>query len=149
MADSLFLLDGEAFLPTELARGPWSPDALHGGPVAALLARAADRIPAPGPMQVARLTLDLLRPVPLAPLTLASRVLRPGKKVQVVEIVLRAPAGEVARAVVLRLRSQAVPLPAELPVPRAEPIALPETLDPVKPRFEALSAAFHSHATEH
>src|SRR5206468_551060 len=40
MSEALFVLEGERFLPTELCRGPWSPDAQHGGPPAALLARA-------------------------------------------------------------------------------------------------------------
>lgn len=150
MADSLFLPDGEAFVPTELARGPWSPNALHGGSVAALLARAAERIASPGPMQVARMSLDLLRPVPSLPLTVVSRVLRPGKKIQVAEIVLRAGEQELARAVVLRIRSEAVALPADIPVPAAEAIAPPERLDPVRSAwFEDRYVAYHSHATEH
>ncbi len=32
MADALFERDGSRFVPTELARGPWTPGALHGGP---------------------------------------------------------------------------------------------------------------------
>ena len=43
MADALFApLEAERFLPEPYARGPWSPDALHGGPVAALLGGAAE-----------------------------------------------------------------------------------------------------------
>lgn len=30
MAEALFLRDGEAYVPTENASGPWSPDYLHG-----------------------------------------------------------------------------------------------------------------------
>ena len=51
------------WLPTDLARGPWDPGALHGGPVAALLARAAE--PLLEPLQPVRLTVELLRPVPM------------------------------------------------------------------------------------
>ena len=42
MPDALFERDGARFVPTELCRGPWSPDAQHGGPPAVLLARAAE-----------------------------------------------------------------------------------------------------------
>jgi hypothetical protein len=41
---------------------------------------------------VARLTVDLMRPVPVAPLTLAVEVLREGKKIQLVSARLLATA---------------------------------------------------------
>ena len=66
MGDALFERSGDDFLPTEITRGPWSPDALHGGPVSALLAGLAEALPRPGPMMPARITIELLRPVPLA-----------------------------------------------------------------------------------
>ena len=64
---ALFVPDGRRLVPTERARGPWSPNALHGGPVAALVARAAESQPGGEELQLARITLELLRPVPLAP----------------------------------------------------------------------------------
>ena len=76
-----FSLDGERFVPSASARGPWSPRHQHGGPPAALLARAFQRQIAPG-TQIARLTFDFLRPVPLAPLSVVTRVVRAGAKVQ-------------------------------------------------------------------
>jgi hypothetical protein len=67
MSDALFTVHHERVTPTELARGPWDPRALHGGPVAALLARAVERADDAGtPFHVARLTVELLRPVPKA-----------------------------------------------------------------------------------
>ena len=43
--DALFtVLDDGRVQATELARGPWDPDALHGGPVAALAARALEAV---------------------------------------------------------------------------------------------------------
>ena len=51
------------------------------GPPAALLARAFARQAGPD-AQLTRLTFDFLRPVPLAPLTVATRVVRAGAKVQ-------------------------------------------------------------------
>ena len=68
----LFVPDGRRLVPTERARGPWSPDALHGGPVAALVARAAETVPGGEELQLVRITLELLRPVPMAPLAVTS-----------------------------------------------------------------------------
>ncbi len=82
---SLFEPDGRNWMPTELARGPWDPGALHGGPVAALIAREMERLDAPVPMRLSRLTVELLRPVPLAPLSVVAEVVRPGAKVGMLE----------------------------------------------------------------
>jgi hypothetical protein len=34
--EALFILDRDRLVPTELVRGPWRPDAQHGGPPAAV-----------------------------------------------------------------------------------------------------------------
>ena len=76
---------------------PVGSGAMHGGPPAALLARAVEQCD-PGPANfVARLTVELLRPVPLVPLTISARTLRPGKMVHWIEAILRAGDVEVAR----------------------------------------------------
>jgi hypothetical protein len=82
MSESIFTRDGELFVPSELARGPWSPDAQHGGAPAALLARVVEQFDGGDAMFVARLTLELLRPVPIAPLAVRVAMRRPGRKVQ-------------------------------------------------------------------
>src|SRR6266508_2268290 len=94
---------------------------MHGGAPAALLARAIERFE-PGPAShIARLTVELLRPVPLAPLTVTTRMARPGKKVQPVEASLFAGDQEVVRTTGLRLRVAPLDLPPglapEYPVP--------------------------------
>jgi hypothetical protein len=122
MTDAIFHVEGDRAIPTELARGPWSPDAQHGGPAAALLARALERAD-PGPASfVARLTIELLRPVPLTPLVVRARTVRPGRKVQWLEATLLANDAEVARATALRLR---VDPSLDLPVPDLGPTPLP------------------------
>ncbi len=151
MPDALFRPDGDRFVPHELARGPWSPNALHGGPVAALLARTAEHVPAPGPMHPARFNVELMRPVPLAPLTATARVIRPGKKVQWVEASLLADGNEVARATLLRIRSDEVPWPEEvaggdvtLPMPG------PDAVEAIAPAFVTGELpGYHNTATEH
>jgi hypothetical protein len=106
---AMFERDGSRFVPTQLARGPWSPKALHGGAPSALFATVCE-MHDPGPAAfVARLTIELMRPVPLAPLEMKVRTIRPGRKVQWIEAMLSDESGhEVARATVLRLRSDDV-----------------------------------------
>src|SRR5207344_3429748 len=88
------------------------PGAQHGGAPAALIARAVERAESVVPMDVVRITYELLRPVPLAPIELATRVLRDGKRVQLVEASLCAAEQEVVRATALRIRSDDVSAPA-------------------------------------
>jgi acyl-coenzyme A thioesterase PaaI-like protein len=104
--DSLFVPDGERFVPTEHTRGPWDPRFQHGGAPAALLARCVERVESPVPMETARITVELLRPVPVGtPLLVQTRLARPGKKVQLVEATMTTGDGtELCRAVALRIR---------------------------------------------
>ncbi len=106
---ALFERDGSRYVPTQLARGPWSPNALHGGAPSALFATVCEQHD-PGPAAfVARITVELMRPVPLAPLELRVRTIRPGKKVQWLEAsLLDADEREMAHATVLRIRSDEV-----------------------------------------
>ncbi len=101
---ALFLPDGGRVMPTARARGPWSGSALHGGPVAALVVGSVeDQSPDDG-LQLARVTLELIRPVPVAPLTVSSSLVRPGRKVQLVDTVVEADGVEVAWSRALRIR---------------------------------------------
>jgi hypothetical protein len=109
--EALFVPDGDLVVPTDLARGPWDLGALHGGPVAAVLARAAERTESDVAMQLARLTVELLRPVPVAALAIGTRVVRPGRKVQLVEVTVEAGDQQVARAIALRIRTANVTVP--------------------------------------
>lgn len=148
MALPLFEPAGDgAWRATESARGPWSPEALHGGPVAALLARAIEAVEAPGPMAPARLTVELLRPVGLDdPVTVTADVLRPGRKVQLVEAILEGPAGPLARARALRIREEAVPVPSG-PTEVVPPGPEHGTGSP--PWREDEPVAFHNTGVEH
>jgi hypothetical protein len=102
--DALFHPDGDRWMPSEFARGPWSPDALHGGPVAALIAGGVEECPSDEPMDVLRLTVELLRPVPLAPLSMAATVSRPGRKVQLIDVRIFAADRDLAWGRALRIR---------------------------------------------
>jgi hypothetical protein len=113
---ALFLPDAGLWMPTELSRGPWDPRALHGGPVAALVARAVEACEPDPATHVARLTLELLRPVPVAPLEVTAVMARPGRKVQVVDVTVSSDGSMLAlgRALRIRMLDEAAPEAEEL-----------------------------------
>ncbi len=149
----------DGWTATELARGPWDPRHCHGGPVAALLARAvehADRVAESGAdiaidWQIARLTVELTRPVPVGvPLTLTTQVERPGRKVSLVAAILSDGDAEVARARSLRIRTVDVELPPDTVQPVADPPGLPGEGRTIRSLWGTEGGiAFHTHACEH
>jgi hypothetical protein len=82
---AMFERDGERFTPTLASQGPWDPTTLHGGPIAALLARETERADLDAEMRVGRLTIDLLRPVPMHPLMLRHEIVRQGRQIAIVD----------------------------------------------------------------
>ncbi len=88
-----FVPDGERFVATASTRGPWSPDHQHGGPPAALCVRALEALAGAG-MLLTRLTVDFLRPVPIAALTVKTETVRAGRKVQRLRAMLLDARGE-------------------------------------------------------
>jgi hypothetical protein len=101
---AVFTSSGGRFVATELARGPWDPDAQHGGAPAALLIRAFEQMEGDPNLMLSRVTYELLRPVPLGELEVTCSVLRPGRRVQLLEGTIRAPDGtEVVRARALKV----------------------------------------------
>jgi hypothetical protein len=120
MPDAFFLpLAPDRFQATELTRGPWDPGLQHAGPPAALLGRAVERLGDRSDLQVARVTFEIARPLPIAELRVAARPLRGGRSVELVEAILLAGEAEVMRATALRVRTADLDLPAGLaPGPR-------------------------------
>ena len=86
--EALYEPDGDGYRATELTRGPWNPDHQHAGPPAALLARAVEGASAIAGGQTARLSYDILAPVPLGPMRTETRVLRAGRRVEQIEATL-------------------------------------------------------------
>ena len=115
--EAIYRVDGNRAETSALAGGPWDPKLQHGAAPSSLICWAVERLPSPVPMRVARLTVDLMRPVPVAPLTLAVEVLREGKKIQLVQVRLLANGTDVVRATALRIRREerALPSPAATP----------------------------------
>ena len=120
MPEAFFLPAGpDRFRATELTRGPWDPGLQHAGPPAALLGRAVERHGDRGNLQVARVTFEIARPLPIAELAVATRTRRGGRSVELVEATLSAGEVELMRATALRVRTAELDLPAGLvPGPR-------------------------------
>jgi hypothetical protein len=91
-------LGGGRFASTAYTAGPWSSDAQHGGPPAALLTRAMEHCGADANQRMARVTIDILRPVPVAPLDVRVRVVRPGRRITLLEAIAEAEGREVVQA---------------------------------------------------
>jgi len=130
VTDALYAADGDSFVPSAFTRGPWSPDHQHAGPPSALLARAlagASRIVGG---QTVRIAFDILRPVPIVPLTIATRPLRPGRNVEQLEatLALAADGTELMRARAWRMRADPIVLDDGLSDPSGGP-APPEDFE--------------------
>lgn len=78
----------ERFTSHPTTAGPWTAAAQHGGPPAALLGRALEHVTSPGAAVLGRVSLDLLGPVPVGPVSVESRELRPGRSVSLCEATL-------------------------------------------------------------
>jgi len=133
--DAIWHLDGDLAVPTELARGPWSPHAQHGGAPSALLAGLLERF-APGPADfTARLNLELMRVVPITPLRVERTVIRPGRKIQIVQGSLFDGDVEVVRATALRLRTVGARFGDIVASDRADPLPPPGEPGPLPLRL--------------
>jgi hypothetical protein len=111
--ESVFQLDDGRFVPTEHARGPWSPEALHGGAPAALFTAAFERMQPGAEMPIGRIGVEYLRPLAFAPMELSTRIARPGRRVQELAGELRSGGELICRASALRVAA----IPEGLPGP--------------------------------
>jgi hypothetical protein len=148
----LFEIDGSSVRATELSRGPWDERHCHGGPVAALLARAVLGADDSADLwQVSRLTIELTRPVPvLAPMSVSVTVERPGRKVSLVAAVLRDGEVEVARVRALRIRRLDLDLPEDANLAVDQLLAPPDTAASERAQWAVRDqVAFHADACEH
>jgi hypothetical protein len=102
----------DTFVASPATVGPWSPRAQHGGPPSALAARAIELHEPDEGQRLARVAVDILRPVPVAKLTVRARTVRPGRRVTLVEAVMEADGQEVLHARGWRLALSSAELPA-------------------------------------
>ncbi|MEJ7714707.1 MAG: thioesterase family protein [Thermoleophilaceae bacterium] len=115
--EAFYLPDGDAYRATESTRGPWDPGSQHAGPPCALLGRELDRAGELQSGRLARATFEILRPVPIASLTVRAEVARGGRSVELVEGVMEHEGQPVLRARGWRVRTEALDLDAHTPEP--------------------------------
>jgi len=128
MPEYMYTRDGDAFIPTRHAGSPWSATSQHGGPVNALFMRTMEKTVEDTGMRVARLTVDILKPVPMAPLTVTATVRRQGRSMATIDAELTrlddaAPIA-LARSIALKVREDL----ETLFVPETEKLPGPEGL---------------------
>lgn len=146
--DALFVVRGDSIVPTDLARGPWREDALHGGAVGALVIWAFEgRERSLMPNRLVRVVVDLLRPVPIRPLTLELEPVRYGRSVEVVDLTVRAGECLMARASATWMCSSDLVLP-ETPATGAKQQLLPPPRSGLKHVDRSLWSGFHSHGMD-
>ncbi len=117
----------DTYESTELTRGPWDAESQHAGPPAALLARAVERIARPG-LRIARLTYDIARRVPIAPLTVTASMVREGRSICVAQAAIE----PYMRCTALLIRTA----PEVAPAMAAGPLVLPPSASQHEPFFD-------------
>ncbi len=135
---------------TALTIGPWDPGLQHAGPPAALLAREVERTSAIPHGQTVRLTYDILGPVPVGPVRVRADVIRPGRRIELLEGALSGEDGRMLmRVAAWRMRNDSDLRPAELTDPGTDladthPLPpLPEASRPEEPDFFSQDVAYH------
>ena len=126
MTEASFTADGDRLVPSAWARSPWSDEMLNGHHIGGLVAWGVQRdTPEPG-FHVTRLTVDMVRPVPMRPLRVLTRRVRDGRRLRAVEVSVVDGDVEVTRGSALLLsRSEHpegqpwTPEPWDVPPPEA------------------------------
>ncbi len=107
----------DSFVATPATAGPWSAQSQHGGPPSALAARAMElHEPDPG-QRLARVAVDILRPVPVGKVAVRTRMVRPGRRVALLETVMEADGQDVLHARGWRIAIPGDAVPAVPAVP--------------------------------
>ncbi|MEV4573407.1 acyl-CoA thioesterase domain-containing protein [Nonomuraea jabiensis] len=117
-------------VPAPHARGPWSPDMLHGRLLGGLAARAIERRYAQPGLHFARLTVDLFRNSPMVPVTVETSLVRAGRRILVADAVITTEQGAIGRAGAVLLRQGEQPEgeqtfvtpPWDTPAPSGPPV---------------------------
>ena len=123
--NSLFIKDGDHYIPTDSAASPWGPTTMHGGSSTALMAAVMEEHFSSSEMQLARLTVDLFRSVPMVPLRVECETVRDGKRVKMFDVSVYNEDTKVCRASGLVLHKY----PIEVPEQVASAPGLPEAVE--------------------
>ena len=106
LPEAFYLPRGDdEFDSTRATTSPWDERMQHGGPPAALLARAVERVREDKSMSIGRLTIDMLGPIPQGRIRTEATIVRPGKRIELVEAKLWAEDRLAVTATAWRMRS--------------------------------------------
>ena len=97
-------LGDDEYLTTPATASPWDERLQHGGPPTALLAHVAERARPDASMQLARIAVDMLGGIPQGRLRTHAEVVRPGKRVELIEAQLWAGDKLAVKASIWRIR---------------------------------------------
>lgn len=133
--EAYFRFEADRYAPGELARGTWAPDTINGRMIGGLALHVLEREQAEPGFQVARLTVDLFRAIPYAPLVVSTDLVRKGRRVRVADARIAAGGDIVARAAVVYLRPSTEPPGQVWAPPRSwdEPAPDPSQPNPFAP----------------
>ncbi|MFG1705695.1 acyl-CoA thioesterase domain-containing protein [Nonomuraea sp. M3C6] len=109
MSSAFFTQKRDELVPAPHARGPWSPDMLHGRLLGGLAARAIEERYAQPGLHFARLTVDLFRNSPMLPVTVETALVRDGRRIRVADATISTDQGVIGRASAVLLRQGAQP----------------------------------------
>jgi Thioesterase-like superfamily len=144
--ESFFYADGDAVMPTQLAASPWGP-VLHGRMSGGLAARAVEQVLAEDPDLICtRLTIDMFKSAPLAPMRASTKTIRSGRRITVLEVTVEQDSGPIAQGKFLLLRRSAQPEGTYRQTPGWEaPAPGPQLGPPTRTEFQGLDGAAAGH----
>lgn len=145
----MYEADGDAFVPTRSAHGYWMPNTLSGSAAASLLGHVLQRDHLPEGWVPVRLSIDMVRMPPAAPLRVDAKVLHESGRLKLVEARLMAGDTLVTLAlcqIARRTTQPANPVWQSAPWPAPHPDTLPgmrhwgrwdlRAIAPEHPRFQ-------------
>lgn len=136
---------GRFFVPSQFTASPWDIEAVHGAPAAALLTYEIERsVTTPG-FTIGRITFDLFRPVPMAPLSVRTAIVRDGRRVKGIDAYLEHEGTVVSRATAVAVRQTETPPTPEPDFPHAT-LPLPESVEPLHYPHDDGRLRFHHFA---
>jgi hypothetical protein len=123
VSESFYERRAGAYVATEGTRGPWDDAHQHAGPPSGLIGRAIEQFQPRNDARIVRVTIEILRPVPIAALEVEVASARPGKRVELLEAVMTSSGEPILKARAWRLRTTEL----ALDTPREAPLPGPET----------------------
>jgi hypothetical protein len=143
-AEGFFRADGDSLVPAAFATSPWG-EVLHGRLIGGLTARAAEQARAGAPeLACSRLTIDMFRSAPLAPVRVTTRSIRAGRRIAVLEVTIEQDDGPVGQGRAVLLRRSEQPDGTFRPVPAWDALTPPQLGPPQPPSGRRWTAPWES-----